>query len=107
MQIAAEYFKSAFSVFVYTGGTTGTPKEAVLSNDGFNAMATQQKYGNARIRAGKSFLDIMPPFIAYGLAFGMLLPLCVHLCVILIPKFDANAFNKLVLRRKPNYIFLS
>lgn len=48
-----------------------------------------------------TWLDIMPPFIAYGFGMGLHLPLVIGMKTILIPKFDPLNFDKLLLKYKP------
>lgn len=92
----------ACCVIEHTGGTTGTPKGVMLSNRNVNALAHQYAYGMETERQ-QTFLDIMPPFIAYGIAVGMHMPLCCGNTVILIPQFDPNEFPKLMRKYHPTH----
>lgn len=86
---------------VYTGGTTGEPKGAVLSNESLNMPCIQ--YANADIPRGNNdvFVNIMPPFIAYGLVDGVHLPLSLGMEALLMPKFDAREFSQILKKYKP------
>lgn len=88
----------------YTSGTTGIPKGALLSNNSINSVAFQQKSVLPEMKPGDTFLDIMPPFIAYGLVCGMVASLTAGLELILIPKFEPDKFDKLVMKHKPNHV---
>ena len=87
---------------VYTGGTTGVPKGAVLSNENFNGMALNYTIGNLGVRRQQTVLDIMPPFIAYGMNTGLHMPLSLGVTVIIIPKFEPEKFPDLIIKHKPN-----
>ena len=89
---------------VYTGGTTGVPKGAVVSSTAFANFAHVTPFSAPQIYASKVFLDIMPPFIAYGLVFGMLIPFCAGLKCILIPAFKVEDFPRLLKKHKPNCV---
>ena len=98
------YIRDCPAAVVYTGGTTGSPKGAVITNDNFNAMA--EAYRNCippRDKRNQKILNIMPPFIAYGLVVGIHMPLSLGVVNILIPKFDAEEFPKLLKKYKPNH----
>ncbi len=98
------YEKDDPAVIIHTGGTTGEPKGAVLSNYNFLAAIVQVKNSNANISRGDSFLNIMPPFIAYGTVLGINAPLTLGWTSKIIPKFDADKFADLLIKHKPNAV---
>ena len=91
-------------LIVHTGGTTGSPKGVVLSNLNINAIAFQSMRFPTDLKSNHTWLDIMPPFIAYGIGTGLHFPLAVGMKVILIPKFEADKFDELLLKHKPNHL---
>ena len=91
-------------MIVHTGGTTGSPKGVMLSNLNMNVVAMQSKTFPTNLDSSHKWLDIMPPFIAYGIGSGLHFPLCVGMCVTLIPKFDADKFDELLIKHKPNHM---
>ncbi len=99
-----EYKKDTPVTIVHTGGTTGTPKGVLLSNDNLNALAYQFKVSGMDLQRGHRFLDIMPPFIAYGVGNGLHMPLVVGMETILIPAFDPKKFDELILKQRPNHM---
>lgn len=89
------------AAIVYTGGTTGEPKGAILSNNSINTSCYQ--YSQADIPRGfnDKFINIMPPFIAYGLVNGIQLPLILGMECTLLPKFDPDEFSQILKKMKP------
>lgn len=101
----SEYEPDYPALMVRTGGTTGKPKTVILSNDNLNQMAFQHKIGDYNFSKRDTFLNFLPPFIAYGICCATHMPLVLGLENILIPTFDAEDFPKLVSKYKPNVIF--
>lgn len=99
-----EYEENRPLVIVYTGGTTGKSKGVVLSNDNLNAASSQCETCGYDFQRQHIWLNIMPPFIAYGVGNGLHLPLALGMEVVLIPQFDPNKFDKLLDKYKPNHI---
>ena len=89
---------------LHTGGTTGTPKGVLLSNDNFNTIAFQYKLSGMHLLPGHRFLDIMPPFIAYGVGAGLHMPFVVGMTSILVPKFEPEKFAKMIKDLRPNHM---
>ncbi len=100
----AEFNEKEPAVIIYTGGTTGVPKGAILSNEGIVTLAVQSKYVVPRLYEGKRFLGIMPPFIAYGFVFGLFIPLSAGLEIVMIPNFTPKMFPELMVKYKPNHV---
>lgn len=89
---------------VFTGGTTGTHKGVVLSNKALNTTVFEHNYLIDNISKGEKFLDILPPFIAYGLT-SLHLSLCLGLETILDPVPIPNLFAKKIEKYKPSVAF--
>lgn len=96
------YEKDYPAAIVHTGGTTGVPKGVVLSNDDFNSVAYQVTTARTHQERGYKFLNIMPPFIAYGLGLGLYAPIVLGWETVIIPNFDQKNFSKLLKKHKPN-----
>lgn len=100
-----KYAEEKDAIMVRTGGTTGKPKIVVLSNKNLNEMANQHFLGEYNFNKKDLFLNFLPPFIAYGICGATHMPLVLGLENILIPKFDAKDFPKLMKKYKPNVVF--
>ena len=92
-------------VVVHTGGTTGSPKGVMLTDNSFNAIAQQFSAYDTLFQKGQKLMNIMPPFIAYGYACGVHLPLVLGLTVVIIPNLDPAKLGSLVLKYKPEIMF--
>ena len=92
-------------VVVHTGGTTGSPKGVMLTDRNFNTIAKQFKTYEFLCHRGQTLMNIMPPFIAYGFACGIHLPLTLGIKVVIIPNADASKLGSLVLKYKPQHMF--
>ena len=92
-------------VVVHTGGTTGSPKGVMLTDRNFNTIAKQFKTYEFLCHRGQTLMNIMPPFIAYGFACGIHLPLTLGIKVVIVPNADASKLGSLVLKYRPQHMF--
>ena len=92
-------------VVVHTGGTTGSPKGVMLTDSCFNAIAQQFSAYDTLFKKGQTLMNIMPPFIAYGYACGVHLPLVLGLKVAIIPNLDPAKLGSLLLKYRPEHMF--
>ena len=102
---AAPYDPDHTCVVVHTGGTTGSPKGVMLTDVDFNSIAQQFGAYEKLFRRGQKLMNIMPPFIAYGYACGVHLPLVLGLTVIIIPNLDPAKLGALIWKYKPEHMF--
>lgn len=92
------------AVILYSGGTTGTTKGIVLTNRNFNALSAQIVATNPFFRPGDRMLSAMPLFHGFGLG------VCIHSMLaqggrcILVPRFTAESYAKLITKYHCNYI---
>lgn len=89
---------------VHTGGTTGSPKGVMLGDDAFNALVFQYGKSTINFKRQQKFLNVMPPFIAYGFACGVHLPLSFGITTIIIPNLDPKKLAALILKYKPAHM---
>lgn len=102
--VEAPYVGDALVAITYTGGTTGTPKGVMLTNDSMNAVALNFIHCDAYYTDGGRYLGIIPIFSAYGMVCGMHMPMCMRQTLVPIPKFVPTEIGKLVRTYKPNHI---
>jgi len=92
------------AVVLYSGGTTGVSKGILLSNMNFNAACAQIIAANPMFRPGDRMLAAMPIFHGFGLG------VCVHAMLgsggrcILVPRFTAKSYAKLITQYRCNFI---
>lgn len=94
------------AIIAYTGGTTGKAKGVLLSNRAANVIGFQYKHADKVLdfQKGERFLDIIPPFLAYGLFLGVHMALCTCLEDILCPDPAPEHFPQLFLKYRPNHL---
>lgn len=92
------------AVILYSGGTTGKTKGIGLTNLNFNALSEQVIAANPMFRAGDKMLAAMPLFHGFGLG------VCIHTMLsqggrcILVPRFTAKSYAKLITKYRCNFI---
>ena len=100
----AESTADETAVILYSGGTTGTTKGIMLSNLNFNALGAQVIAANQMFRPGDKMLAAMPLFHGFGLG------VCIHTMLsqggrcILVPRFTAKSYAKLITKYRCNFI---
>ena len=92
------------AVILHSGGTTGTPKNIVLSNGNINVVVGQAQVSLPEINDQDKMLTLLPLFHCFGLVETLHFPLSTGGCAILIPKFDATKFHQLLTKYKPTII---
>lgn len=92
------------ALILHSGGTTGVPKNIVLTNGNVNAIMEQAKIIFPDLGPKDSFLAVLPIFHCFGLVVCIHAPLCLGAQAILIPQFDAKRFDKLITKYKPTVL---
>lgn len=77
------------AVLLHTGGTTGTPKAAMLTHRNLRANANQAIAWVPMLHeGGESFLCLLPFFHAFGLTFNLFCAVQKAASQVMMPKFD-------------------
>ena len=93
---------SDLAALLYTGGTTGVPKGAMLSHRALVANALQSRSWYPRTVAGRTrAVAVMPFFHAYGLTVVMNEAIHGGYGLILIPRFDLEMILKAIAKYRP------
>lgn len=92
------------AVILHSGGTTGTPKNILLSNGNINVVPSQACISLPELCDTDRMLTILPLFHCFGLVECLHFPLVTGGTAILVPKFDASRFDKLLSKYKPTVI---
>ena len=93
---------SDLAALLYTGGTTGVPKGAMLSHRALVTNALQSQAWYPRTVAGRTrALAVMPFFHAYGLTVVMNAAIHGGYGLVLIPRFDLEMILKAIDRYRP------
>jgi long-chain acyl-CoA synthetase len=93
------------AVLQYTGGTTGTPKGAMLTHYNIFANVVQSTtlHIPALRRGEERYLLVIPFFHIYGFTVGLMAGAWLGARQILIPKYDADALLDAVRTYSPTY----
>ena len=93
------------AIILHSGGTTGTPKDIMLSNKNFNAFGIQSVLTLRDVSVGDKILGVLPIFHGFGLGVCVHVCFCFGACSVLIPIFDAKKFGNILKKHKPTMIF--
>jgi long-chain acyl-CoA synthetase len=93
------------AVIQYTGGTTGTPKGAMLTHRNIfaNVVQSETVHYRAYIRGEARYLIVIPYFHIYAFTVGMMQATWVGGLQILIPKYDVEQVLTAIRTYRPTY----
>ena len=103
-EVSVKTDKNSPAVILHSGGTSGTPKSIVLSNGNINVVPNQAHIALPDANEKDSMLGILPMFHCFGLVECVHYPLTTGMELILVPRFDAARFDKLLRKYKPTFI---
>jgi len=90
------------AVLQYTGGTTGTPKAAMLTHGNLTANAAQVRARLCDIRPGEErVMVLLPLFHVFSMTVGMNLGVSQAMEMILLPRFEKQQLRATLRRKRP------
>jgi len=90
------------AVLLYTGGTTGVPKGAMLSHRNLVSNVHQARSWFTQLRPGRdSTLAAIPFFHSYGMTAAMNFAVSTAGCLILLPRFQVDMVLQAIARYRP------
>jgi long-chain acyl-CoA synthetase len=98
----AEVSPGDSAILQYTGGTTGTPKGAILTHRNLVANAVQNRaWLTVRKEGEERVLAVIPFFHVYGMTTAMNLAVLIGAQLILLPKFHAREVLQSINKYRP------
>ncbi len=92
------------AVLQYTGGTTGTPKGAMLTHGNIYANTVQSLSWFTGVRYGEDkMLGVLPFFHVFAMIAVMNLSVMAGLEIIALPRFDLKDTLKAIHKKKPHF----
>ncbi len=89
----------------YTGGTTGTPKGAVLTHRNLQTNAAQGRAWMPGMKDGQETVyAVLPLFHAYGLTLCLTFSMSIGATLVLLPRFDLEQMIAAIRRRPPTFL---
>jgi len=94
------------AVLTYTGGTTGTPKGAMLTHGSIYVNMVQSAlWGQQFTRRGEErILLVLPMFHVYGMTVGMMLSFWNGTMMILLPKYSIDQLLDAIEHLRPTFL---
>jgi long-chain acyl-CoA synthetase len=90
------------AVLQYTGGTTGTPKGAMLTHANLYANAVQEEGFAMELKPGvDKMLAVIPFFHVFAMTTAMNNPILAGIEIIALPRFDVRQVLKTIDKKKP------
>ncbi|MDR7589877.1 MAG: long-chain fatty acid--CoA ligase [Armatimonadota bacterium] len=90
------------AAYLYTGGTTGVPKAAVLTHRNLVANLLQAASWDPQLRPGQEVaLAALPLFHSYGMTSVLNFSMWLGATVVLVPRFDPKLVLDAVRRHRP------
>ncbi len=92
----------SLALLQYTGGTTGTPKGAMLTHRNILSNVLQLVSWTTDLQFGKErFLCVLPFFHVFGMTVALNLAIYTGCAMIILPRFEAEELIKTIKKKKP------
>jgi len=89
----------------YTGGTTGTPKGAILTHRNLRANALQGRaWVPGLVDGQETIYAVLPLFHAYGLTLCLTFAMSIGATLVLFPRFDVDQVLEAMERRAATFL---
>lgn len=98
------YKKNVPAIMEYTGGTTGTPKAVMLSNENVNSVVVQYQICGAPIARSHTWLSVAFPFTAYSLICSHHLPLTLGMKCFLCFELNIPKVERFLIKERCNHM---
>lgn len=100
----SKYVQDSPACICYTGGSTGVPKGAVMSDYNFNAYIVGLIAMEFDAKPEEIGMVAAPPWTMYGISNSINAYLCLGLKLILVPKADSQSLQKMIINCSANHI---
>jgi long-chain acyl-CoA synthetase len=94
------------AVLQYTGGTTGSPRAAMLTHANIfaNVVQTETWQYRAYVRGEARYLLVIPYFHIYAFTVGMMCGVWIGALQVLIPRYDVDQVLSAIRDYRPTYL---
>ena len=90
------------AVLQYTGGTTGTPKGAMLTHSNLTINVAQlQRWAPGMVKGDEQIMGVLPFFHVFGMTVVMNFAIAIGASMILMPRFELVQGLKLIRKLRP------
>ncbi|MBI1774803.1 MAG: long-chain fatty acid--CoA ligase [Proteobacteria bacterium] len=96
---------TAVAVLQYTGGTTGTPKGAMLTHRNLSANVEQCRLWFTRVEYGRvRLLSVLPFFHVFAMTVLMNVGIALGGAIIMLPRFEIKTVLRTIHKKRPTFM---
>jgi len=93
------------AALMHTGGSTGTPKAALITHDNLSSNVDQFEATIRDFKRGETMITIPPIFHVLGFNNCLYMPLRSGIKVVFVPKYNKEKLREMFIKHKPEYFF--